>query len=52
MFSAVLRAVVNAPKQRAHDECAMRLMIGGCSALLLTPALFWPAGIGRDRMRR
>jgi hypothetical protein len=52
LFSAVLQAVVNLATKRAHDKYAMRLMIGICSALLVTPAPFWPAGTWRDRMRR
>ena len=41
LLSAVVHAVVNVLTKRADDKYAMRLLIGVCSALLVTPALFF-----------
>lgn len=39
LLSAAVHAIVNIATKRAEDKYAMRLLIGGCSAVIVAPAL-------------
>jgi drug/metabolite transporter (DMT)-like permease len=48
LVSAAVHAIVNILTKRARDKYAMRLLIGVCSALIVSPALFFvplPGGL-------